>query len=135
MEVSSAGKLGPCVQSIAGLCALPACIEKATKVMARKPRAISSNIRIALYLTIGAAVFLSSCATYGIPDRLPIQENAPQCPINPYERSKLAGEQILWPTRDLRSILARRLRVPVQHAGSWRATMARTSELKLKVLR
>src|ERR1700730_10913491 len=55
IEVSSAGKLGPCVQSMAGLCALPACIEKATKVMAKEARAISANIRIALYLAIGAA--------------------------------------------------------------------------------
>jgi UDP-arabinose 4-epimerase len=40
-------------------------------------------------------VFSSSCATYGIPERLPIAENAPQRPINPYGRSKLVGEQIL----------------------------------------
>jgi len=40
-------------------------------------------------------VFSSSCATYGIPDRLPITESAPQRPINPSGRSKLAGEQIL----------------------------------------
>jgi UDP-arabinose 4-epimerase len=40
-------------------------------------------------------VFSSSCATYGIPDRLPIVESAPQRPINPYGRSKLAGERIL----------------------------------------
>jgi UDP-arabinose 4-epimerase len=40
-------------------------------------------------------VFSSSCATYGIPDRLRIAENTPQRPINPYGRSKLAGEQIL----------------------------------------
>src|ERR1700730_4364702 len=55
IEILSAGKLGPWVQSIAGLCALPACIEKAPKVMTKEPRAISSNIRIALYLAIGAA--------------------------------------------------------------------------------
>src|SRR6516164_2076996 len=40
-------------------------------------------------------VFSSSCATYGIPDALPIAESAPQRIINPYGRSKLAGEQIL----------------------------------------
>jgi len=45
-------------------------------------------------------VFSSSCATYGIPDRLPIAENAPQRPINPYGRSKLACEQVL---EDLRA--------------------------------
>ena len=44
-------------------------------------------------------VFSSSCATYGIPDRLPIVESAPQHPINPYGRSKLAGERILADAR------------------------------------
>jgi UDP-arabinose 4-epimerase len=44
-------------------------------------------------------VFSSSCATYGIPDALPIAESAPQRPINPYGRSKLAGEQILADVR------------------------------------
>jgi UDP-arabinose 4-epimerase len=44
-------------------------------------------------------VFSSSCATYGIPDALPIAESAPQRPINPYGRSKLAGEQILADAR------------------------------------
>ena len=40
-------------------------------------------------------VFSSSCATYGIPDQLPITEASPQNPINPYGRSKLIGEQML----------------------------------------
>jgi UDP-arabinose 4-epimerase len=44
-------------------------------------------------------VFSSSCATYGIPSALPIMESAPQLPINPYGRSKLAGEQILADAR------------------------------------
>jgi UDP-arabinose 4-epimerase len=43
----------------------------------------------------GSIVFSSSCATYGIPEKLPIAESAPQRPINPYGRSKLACEQIL----------------------------------------
>jgi UDP-arabinose 4-epimerase len=40
-------------------------------------------------------VFSSSCATYGIPATLPVTESAPQNPISPYGRSKLACEQIL----------------------------------------
>jgi UDP-arabinose 4-epimerase len=40
-------------------------------------------------------VFSSSCTTYGLPASLPISENAPQRPISPYGRSKLACEQIL----------------------------------------
>ena len=40
-------------------------------------------------------VLSSSCATYGIPDAVPILENAPQRPINPYGRSKLMCEQVL----------------------------------------
>jgi UDP-arabinose 4-epimerase len=43
----------------------------------------------------GSVVFSSSCATYGIPEQLPITESAPQHPISPYGRSKLACEQIL----------------------------------------
>jgi UDP-arabinose 4-epimerase len=44
-------------------------------------------------------VFSSSCATYGIPDRQPIAEDAPQRPINPYGASKLVGEQIVTAAR------------------------------------
>jgi UDP-arabinose 4-epimerase len=40
-------------------------------------------------------VLSSSCATYGIPATLPVAEDAPQLPISPYGRSKLACEQIL----------------------------------------
>ena len=39
-------------------------------------------------------IFSSSCATYGIPRQIPIPENHPQFPINPYGRSKLMMEQI-----------------------------------------
>jgi UDP-arabinose 4-epimerase len=40
-------------------------------------------------------VFSSSCATYGIPDQLPIKEDHPQQPINPYGASKLMIENVL----------------------------------------
>jgi UDP-arabinose 4-epimerase len=39
-------------------------------------------------------VFSSTCATYGVPTRFPIDEGHPQSPINPYGRSKLMAERI-----------------------------------------
>jgi len=40
-------------------------------------------------------IFSSTCATYGIPERVPIDENTPQRPINPYGETKLAFERAL----------------------------------------
>jgi UDP-glucose-4-epimerase GalE len=40
-------------------------------------------------------VFSSSAATYGVPRRIPIVEDDPQVPINPYGNSKLAVERAL----------------------------------------
>src|SRR5213075_2017092 len=40
-------------------------------------------------------VFSSTCATFGPPDRVPVDEETPQRPINPYGESKLAFEKIL----------------------------------------
>lgn len=51
-------------------------------------KAIRSN-------NLNKIVFPSSCATYGIPQKLPIVESEPQLPINPYGASKLMIESIL----------------------------------------
>lgn len=40
-------------------------------------------------------VFSSTCATFGVPVRMPIDETLPQQPINPYGESKLMFEKIL----------------------------------------
>jgi UDP-glucose-4-epimerase GalE len=40
-------------------------------------------------------VFSSTCATYGVPEKVPIPEEHPQRPINPYGSSKLMVERIL----------------------------------------
>lgn len=41
-------------------------------------------------------VFSSTCATFGIPSQMPIDESMPQHPINPYGESKLIFEKILY---------------------------------------
>ena len=40
-------------------------------------------------------VFSSTCATYGVPERVPIREDHPQQPINPYGFTKLVIERAL----------------------------------------
>ena len=40
-------------------------------------------------------VFSSTCATYGVPETLPIVETTPQAPINPYGQTKLDVENAL----------------------------------------
>jgi UDP-glucose 4-epimerase len=52
-------------------------------------------------------VFSSTCATYGIPHRIPITEDHPQQPINPYGMTKLMVEKILQdfdPAYDFKSV-------------------------------
>ena len=44
---------------------------------------------------VGRLVFSSTCATFGPPERVPIDETLPQRPINPYGESKLLFEKIL----------------------------------------
>ncbi len=44
---------------------------------------------------IRAFVFSSTAAVYGEPARVPVAEDAPTVPLNPYGRSKLMSEQML----------------------------------------
>ncbi len=59
---------------------------------------------------IGNFVFSSSCATYGIPQGVPIRDDHPQNPVNPYGSSKLMVERILQdfePAYGFRSVALR----------------------------
>lgn len=64
-----------------------------------------NNVAATLYLLeamlkhgVKKFVFSSTCATYGVPERMPITEDSAQCPINPYGETKLMVEHML---RDL----------------------------------
>ncbi len=55
-------------------------------------------------------VFSSTCATYGVPTTVPIPEDHPQSPINPYGMTKLMVERILQDFQvayDLKSVIFR----------------------------
>jgi UDP-arabinose 4-epimerase len=55
----------------------------------------SSLLKACITSGCNRVVFSSSCATYGIPATLPIAENHPQQPINPYGFTKLVVERML----------------------------------------
>lgn len=44
---------------------------------------------------VSRLVFSSTCATYGEPEKMPIEEHFPQNPVNPYGRTKWIVEQFL----------------------------------------
>jgi UDP-glucose-4-epimerase GalE len=46
-------------------------------------------------LGVKRIVFSSTCATYGLPETVPIDETTPQHPVNPYGESKLMVERAL----------------------------------------
>jgi len=59
---------------------------------------------------VNRIVFSSTCATYGLPDSVPIRETMAQVPVNPYGETKLAIERVLrWygPAYGLRSVALR----------------------------
>jgi UDP-glucose 4-epimerase len=52
-------------------------------------------LRAMLAAGVKKFVFSSTCATFGVPATLPIYENLPQAPINPYGQTKLDIENAL----------------------------------------
>jgi UDP-glucose 4-epimerase len=63
-----------------------------------------------LEANINKFIFSSTCATYGVPQKVPITEDQPQNPINPYGATKLMVERILQdfdPAYNFRSVCLR----------------------------
>ena len=60
--------------------------------------------------SIGRLVFSSTAATYGTPNSVPIQEDAPKLPINPYGQTKWTAEQMIADFSAAHRIRAVRLR-------------------------
>lgn len=54
-----------------------------------------SLLNCALDAGIRCFVFSSTCAVYGVPDKIPITEDTPRVPVNPYGASKLLFENAL----------------------------------------
>src|SRR5689334_4302439 len=61
-------------------------------------------LEAAVAVGIKKFVFSSTCATYGPPERVPMTEDLPQRPINPYGESKLMFEKMLHWYRELHGL-------------------------------
>lgn len=87
---------------------------------------ITTLLRAARHHNLDRIVFSSSCATYGTAHKIPIPEDHPQEPINPYGASKLMAERILTDAETaygLRSVALRYFNVggcdPDGKTGEW----------------
>lgn len=69
-------------------------------------------LRAASEQTVRRVIFISSSEVYGIPQRMPIPENAPLAPIGEYGRNKVAAEQLCHRYRSETTVEAVILRPP-----------------------
>jgi GDP-4-dehydro-6-deoxy-D-mannose reductase len=80
--------------------------------------ATAVNMLEALRLQAPAArvVWVSSCEVYGVPSSLPVREDAPAAPVNPYAVSKTTGDLLAAVYADAHGLDLVRAR-PFNHAG------------------
>lgn len=90
----------------AGAIVVPESVVKPLDYYRRNTVASHTLIETAVAAGIGRFVFSSSAAVYGMPDTLPVGEDAATRPVNPYGASKLMTE---WMLRD--AAAAHRLQV------------------------
>ena len=83
------------IMHFAGSIVVPESIEKPLKYYANNTVASHALISAAVKAGVKHILFSSTAATYGVPERVPIDENDTQAPINPYGASKLMTERML----------------------------------------
>ncbi|MFZ3483829.1 UDP-glucose 4-epimerase GalE [Sphingomonas sp. 3-13AW] len=83
------------VMHFAGSVVVPESVSDPLKYYRNNTAASRSLIESAVASGVKHFIFSSTAATYGIPDHVPIREDAPKAPINPYGMSKLMTEIML----------------------------------------
>ena len=79
----------------AGSIVVPESVEKPLDYYANNTLASHALISAAVAAGVRHIVFSSTAAVYGEPERVPIEEDDPKLPINPYGASKLMTERML----------------------------------------
>ncbi|HEV2595593.1 MAG TPA: UDP-glucose 4-epimerase GalE [Sphingomicrobium sp.] len=83
------------IMHFAGSIVVPESVENPLKYYANNTLASHNLISAAVEGGVKHILFSSTAAVYGIPSRVPIVEDDPKHPINPYGASKLMTEQML----------------------------------------
>jgi UDP-glucose 4-epimerase len=83
------------VMHFAGSIVVPESVEKPLDYYRNNTLASHSLISAAVACGVKHILFSSTAATYGVPERIPIDESDPKEPINPYGASKLMTERML----------------------------------------
>lgn len=79
----------------AGSIIVPESVENPLKYYRNNTANTRTLIEAAVTAGVAHFIFSSTAATYGIPDVVPVSEDAPKSPINPYGMSKLMTEAML----------------------------------------
>ena len=83
------------IMHFAGSIVVPESLEQPLKYYANNTLATHSLISAAVDAGVKHILFSSTAAVYGVPERVPIVEDDPKLPINPYGASKLMSERML----------------------------------------
>ncbi|MGK6356381.1 UDP-glucose 4-epimerase GalE [Sphingomonas sp. DT-207] len=83
------------VMHFAGSVVVPESVSDPLKYYRNNTVASRSLIESAVAAGVKHFIFSSTAATYGIPEKVPISEDTPKAPINPYGMSKLMTEIML----------------------------------------
>jgi UDP-glucose 4-epimerase len=83
------------IMHFAGSIVVPESVEQPLKYYANNTLASHSLISAAVAAGVKHILFSSTAAVYGAPERVPIDEEDPKIPINPYGASKLMTERML----------------------------------------
>jgi UDP-glucose 4-epimerase len=83
------------IMHFAGSVVVPESVTDPLKYYRNNTAASRSLIESAVSEGVRHFIFSSTAATYGIPEVVPVREDSPQLPINPYGMSKLMTEHML----------------------------------------
>jgi UDP-glucose 4-epimerase len=93
-EVLAKHKVGA-IMHFAGSIIVPESVENPLKYYRNNTANSRSLIESAVTAGVKHFIFSSTAATYGIPEIVPVKEDSPKLPINPYGMSKLMTEHML----------------------------------------